>query len=72
MYVCICNGIKDKDLARAVQAGSCCTASAYSYLGSTPQCGQCLETAEALITELSADQQRPPKGHSADSLCSCT
>ncbi|MCJ2177301.1 (2Fe-2S)-binding protein [Novosphingobium album (ex Hu et al. 2023)] len=51
MYVCICNAIREKDLRTAAR---CCGGSAesvYAALGHTPQCCQCLEEAEDIISE---------------------
>ncbi|MCJ2187914.1 ferredoxin [Novosphingobium sp. 2638] len=51
MYVCICNAIREKDLRTAAR---CCGGSAhavYAALGHIPQCCQCLEEAEDIITE---------------------
>lgn len=51
MYVCICNAIKETEL-RSLALGS--TGSAedlYMCLGRTPQCRQCLDEAEEIVTE---------------------
>ena len=51
MYVCICNAIKETEL-RSLALGS--TGSAedlYMCMGRAPQCRQCLDEAEEIVTE---------------------
>ena len=52
MYVCICNAIRESDLRAA--ARQCCSLGSealYARLGFQPQCRQCLDEAEEIITE---------------------
>lgn len=52
MYVCICNAIRESDLRQA--ARQCCSSDSealYARLGFQPQCRQCLDEAEEIITE---------------------
>jgi bacterioferritin-associated ferredoxin len=54
VFICICNGLRDRDVVDAArQCRSRCPRQAYEALGCEPQCGHCLDEAEALI---SADQ----------------
>ncbi|SFF98813.1 bacterioferritin-associated ferredoxin [Novosphingobium sp. CF614] len=51
MYICICNAIRETDLRTAAR---CCGGDAeavYAALGRTPQCRQCLDEAEEIISE---------------------
>lgn len=51
MYVCICNAIKETEL-RSLARGSAGTAEdLYMCLGRAPQCRQCLDEAEEIVTE---------------------
>ncbi|WP_374650238.1 bacterioferritin-associated ferredoxin [Dongia sp.] len=50
MYVCICNGYRDSEIARTAQAsGLTCPRKVYELLGSGPCCGTCLPTAQEII-----------------------
>ncbi|MEJ2408219.1 MAG: (2Fe-2S)-binding protein [Novosphingobium sp.] len=51
MYVCICNAIREKDLRTAARCCSGSVEAIYAALGHTPQCCQCLEEAEEIISE---------------------
>ena len=51
MYVCVCNAIRESDLrAAALRCGGDAEA-VYLALGRKPQCGQCLEDAQKIVTE---------------------
>jgi bacterioferritin-associated ferredoxin len=49
MYICICNALRDRDIARAVQGGAATVDEAYAACGTATACGQCREDAEAFI-----------------------
>lgn len=51
MYICICNAIRECELRRAAR---CCSGDAealYAAMGKRPNCGQCLEEADEIVTE---------------------
>ena len=52
MYVCVCNGHRDRDIRRAAQSGLRCARSVYAELGKPVRCGRCLQTAERLVQEV--------------------
>ena len=52
MYVCICNGYRDKDIREVARSGVQCAREAYETLGAGPRCGKCLEFAQTLIDDL--------------------
>ena len=54
MYICICNAIREKDLRRAACEQSGDAEALYARLGFAPQCRQCLEDAEQIISEARA------------------
>jgi len=59
MYVCICNGVTDRQVREAAAAG-CGSVSELTMrtgLGST--CGSCLPLAEAIMAELRATRALP-------------
>ena len=49
MYICICNALRDRDIARVAQAGATTVDAAYAALGTATCCGQCREDAETVI-----------------------
>jgi bacterioferritin-associated ferredoxin len=42
MYVCLCNCLKDKDMASAIENGAQCVSDVYKHHGCKPQCGKCV------------------------------
>jgi bacterioferritin-associated ferredoxin len=51
MYVCICNGIKDKEVKTAVQAGAQTVAQVFKSQGCRPDCGKCFQCMRETIEE---------------------
>ncbi len=51
MYTCICNAIRETDLRRAACKSMGDAEAVYAALGKRPNCGQCLEEANAIIDE---------------------
>ena len=51
MYVCICNGVTDKEIKKAVAAGAGSLAEVRERLGVASQCGSCADMAMAIIEE---------------------
>ena len=51
MYICICNGITDRDIRSCVQQGACCMADLQRELGVATQCGRCANHAKELLPE---------------------
>jgi bacterioferritin-associated ferredoxin len=58
MYVCLCNGLTDRDIRRAADQGCTTVAGVYRSLGSEVNCGRCVPLARQLI-----DQQRELADH---------
>ena len=58
MWICICNGYRDKEISEVAAQGVRCAHRAYLELGAGPRCGQCLSVAQALIDRVHHD---PPK-----------
>jgi bacterioferritin-associated ferredoxin len=54
MYVCICNGHRDRDIRQAAMTGLRCPRAVYSHLGKPARCGRCLDLAARLIEEVHA------------------
>jgi len=55
MYVCICNGLTDRDFRRAAEAGALTVAKAFDHLGEKPQCGRCFSCARDVLRETKAE-----------------
>ncbi len=51
MFICICNAIKDVELREAALACDGDVDGVYKLLGRIPQCRQCVDDAEEIITE---------------------
>ena len=51
MYICICNAIRESDLRRAARHTSGDAEAAYAALGKRPNCGSCLNDADAILFE---------------------
>lgn len=54
MYVCICNGLTDRDFRRAAEAGATTVRQAFKALEEKPQCGRCFSCAREVIDETRA------------------
>jgi bacterioferritin-associated ferredoxin len=50
MIVCICNGIREKEVRAAARSGAACPTSAYRACGQKPRCGQCFSFAREIIS----------------------
>ena len=51
MYVCLCKGVTDRDLAQAVSAGVCSMRELQRCTGAATQCGQCGPEVRACLTQ---------------------
>lgn len=51
MYICICNAIKETDLRGAACQNAGDAEAVYACMGKRPNCGQCLEAANAIVSE---------------------
>ena len=51
MYVCLCNGLSDRDIRRAADQGHCSVKGAYRSLDAEVNCGRCVPMAHEMIAE---------------------
>lgn len=51
MYICICNAIRESDLRSAARCGAGSAEALYRAMGKEPQCRQCLDEAEDIVSE---------------------
>ena len=42
MYVCVCNGIRERDIQRALDEGVSTVSGIYRHLKHKPTCGKCV------------------------------
>ena len=63
MYVCVCNGYREREIREAVARGGRTVHEIYSQLGEAPCCGTCVPYAEALIEETARSIVGSPPGH---------
>lgn len=52
MYVCICNAIKETELRSIARDRDGTAEHLYRCMGREPQCRQCLDEAEDIVTEV--------------------
>jgi len=50
MYVCLCNGITDREIKEAVETGATSLGAVKRRLGVSNQCGSCAGMAESIIS----------------------
>ncbi|MGE3693376.1 MAG: bacterioferritin-associated ferredoxin [Novosphingobium sp.] len=51
MFVCICNAIRETELRQAARECRGDAEEVYRCLGKEPQCGMCLDEAEAILVD---------------------
>lgn len=56
MYVCICNGVTDKQIRRAIADGVQSLEELHDELGVASQCGSCSDHAMSIIHEAQSRQ----------------
>ena len=59
MYVCICNGVTERDIRQAAEAGCRSLPELTMRTGCGSTCGTCLETASALLDEVRSARELP-------------
>ncbi len=51
MYICICNAIRECELRRVARHSGGDAEEVYAAMGKRPNCGSCLDEAEAILFE---------------------
>ena len=59
MYVCICTGVTDHDIRKAVEAGCRSMPELTMRTGTGANCGSCLEMAAELLDQSLAKRELP-------------
>lgn len=57
MYVCICNALKDREIAAAAKSEAATVAEVFRRCGRRPQCGKCLPDVAQMIEDARASEQ---------------
>lgn len=57
MYVCICNGVTERDIHKAVEEGICSLDQLSAKTSVTKHCGCCTEYASKVIEEAVSQRQ---------------
>jgi bacterioferritin-associated ferredoxin len=52
MYVCLCNGITDREFRAHVAVEDCTVSTVYRSLGKKPQCGKCVPYVKQLLRQV--------------------
>ena len=65
MFVCLCNGHTSQQLETLARSGVESVEHAYEILGGSPACRQCIDYAEAILTEAGSDA--PERKRAAES-----
>ncbi len=63
MYICLCNGLTDRDLREHRAGEACSVAMVYRALGVQPQCGKCVPFVRRMlqVAEPTLYHQPPPR-----------
>ncbi|HVR80494.1 MAG TPA: (2Fe-2S)-binding protein [Luteimonas sp.] len=59
MYVCICNGVTDRDIRQVAEAGCRTVSELTMRTGCGASCGSCLEMAARLLDDMHAPRELP-------------
>lgn len=51
MFICNCNGLRERDVDAVIRGGACDPVEVHARLGCEPNCGRCLEDMRRLIEE---------------------
>ena len=59
MYVCICNGVTDREIRQAAEPGCRTMTELTTRTGAGANCGSCIEMATQLLDETHARRELP-------------
>ena len=55
MYVCLCRGVTERDILRAIDAGACSASEVMRCTRAGTCCGTCVPTVAAMVDENATD-----------------
>lgn len=64
MFVCLCKGVRDRDLREAIDSGKCCFEDLQSCTGVATGCGRCEPMARQIL-----ESAQPGSSSTASALC---
>jgi len=67
MYVCLCNGLTERDVRGAIDHGCRSVAAVYKHLAERPQCGKCIDDVRCMVRESRGSSHAVPLGAVAQS-----
>jgi bacterioferritin-associated ferredoxin len=51
LYICNCNGLRERDVNAALNEGAACPKTVHAHHGCAMQCGRCMDEIEDIISE---------------------
>jgi bacterioferritin-associated ferredoxin len=55
VYVCLCNGVTDRQVRAKASSEECSVGAVHRALGITPKCGKCIPMMRDLVRECSSE-----------------
>lgn len=55
MYVCLCNGVTDRQVRAKASSEDCSVGAVHRALGITPKCGKCIPMMRDIVRECGND-----------------
>lgn len=65
MYICLCNGLSEREMHDAVSACAGSVASVYRYHGCAPRCGHCVPVVRDMVEGAKRLVAQPGSGQPA-------
>ena len=62
MYICICNGLTDRQARSKANASFCSVAEFYRALGVKPKCGKCIPAVRGILESATGDGSKAGLG----------
>ncbi len=62
MYICICNGLTDREARSQSNSSFCSVTEFYRALGIKPKCGKCIPAVREILESATADESEARPG----------
>jgi len=62
MYICVCNGLTDRQARSQSKSSFCSVGDFYRALGVKPKCGKCIPAVREILESAAADQSEAGPG----------
>lgn len=63
MYICLCNGVSDREICKAVEEGACSVEEIMYCTGAGTRCGSCIPEIEELLEANAEDASASSHRH---------